>query len=423
MVTSGPGRLHRPPDHAGTPPEPTMSKTLNVVPVTPADYRRLAERRLPRFLFDYIDGAANEELTAAANIEDFRRIRVRQRVMRDVADIDTRTTLAGTDAAMPLALAPVGMTGLFARRGEVRAARAAQASGVPFTLSTVSICPLAEVRRAVDAPFWFQLYMVRDRGVIRSLLDQAGAAGCTTLLFTVDLAVSGLRHRDTRNGIVSQGIRESFAKAWQIAKRPRWAWDVGLRGRPHTFGNLASVLPASSDQAAFRQWVSSQFDPSVTWRDIEWLRDIWPGRLLIKGVLDADDARAALSAGADGVVVSNHGGRQLDSAASSISKLSEVARALDGRAEIYLDGGVRSGVDVFKALALGAHGVLIGRPWAWALAAGGQAAVERLLANFQRELQVTMALTGVTRLAQIGPEVLDAACGSELTFTARGAAE
>lgn len=384
-----------------------MRKTLNVVPVTPNDYRRLAERRLPRFLFDYIDGAANEELTAAANIDDFRHIRIRQRVMRDVADIDTRTTLAGTEAAMPVALAPVGMTGLFARRGEVRAARAAQSSGVPFTLSTVSICPLTEVREAVGSPFWFQLYMVRDRGVIRMLLEQAAAAGCTTLLFTVDLAVSGLRHRDARNGIVSHGMRESLAKAWQIASRPRWAWDVGVRGRPHTFGNLASVLPVSSDQAAFRQWVSSQFDPSVTWRDIEWLRGIWRGRLIIKGVLEAEDARAALAAGADGVVVSNHGGRQLDSAASSISKLSEVAREVGGQAEVYLDGGVRSGVDVFKALALGANGVLIGRPWAWALAAGGQPAVERLLANFQRELHVTMALTGVTRIAQIGPDVLD----------------
>lgn len=384
-----------------------MSKTLNVVPVTPNDYRRLAERRLPRFLFDYIDGAANEEQTAAANVEDFRSIRIRQRVMRDVADIDTRTILAGTEAAMPLALAPVGMTGLFARRGEVRAARAAKASGVPFTLSTVSICPLQEVRDGVGAPFWFQLYMLRDRGVIRMLLDQAAAAGCTTLLFTVDLAVSGLRHRDARNGIVSQGLRESLAKAWQIATRPRWAWDVGVWGRPHTFGNLANVLPVSSDQAAFRQWVSSQFDPSVTWRDIEWLRDVWKGRLIIKGVLEAEDARAAIGVGADGVVVSNHGGRQLDSVASSISKLHEVARTVGGQAEVYLDGGVRSGVDLFKALALGAHGVLIGRPWAWALAAGGQPAVERLLANFQRELQVTMALTGVTRIAQIGPEVLD----------------
>lgn len=399
-----------------------MSKTLNVVPVTPNDYRRLAERRLPRFLFDYIDGAANQELTAAANVEDFRTIKIRQRVMRDVTDIDTGTTLAGTEAAVPLALAPVGMTGLFARRGEVRAARAAKASGVPFTLSTVSICPLQEVRDGVGAPFWFQLYMLRDRGVTRMLLEQAAAAGCTTLLFTVDLAVSGLRHRDTRNGIVSQGLRESLAKAWQIATRPRWAWDVGVCGRPHSFGNLARVLPVSSDQAAFRQWVSSQFDPSVTWRDIEWLRGIWKGRLIIKGVLESEDARAAIGVGADGVVVSNHGGRQLDSTASSISKLHEVARTVGGQAEIYLDGGVRSGVDVFKALALGANGVLIGRPWAWALAAGGQPAVERLLANFQRELQVTMALTGVTRIAEIGPEVLDMPDWRDAAIAARAAA-
>lgn len=385
-----------------------MSKTLNVVPVTPSDYRRLAEHRLPRFLFDYIDGGANEELTARANVSDLQRLRIRQRVMRDVSSIETSTIMAGTPASMPLALAPVGMTGLFARRGEVRAARAAQSVGVPFTLSTVSICPLAEVRSAIAAPFWFQLYMVRDRGVIRELLDQAQAAGCTTLLFTVDLAVSGLRHRDTRNGIVTHGVRESFWKAWQIATRPGWAWDVGIRGRPHTFGNLATVLPASSDQAAFRQWVSSQFDPSVTWSDIEWLRDIWKGKLLIKGVLEVDDAVSAVEAGADGVVVSNHGGRQLDSTASSVAKLPAIAAAIGARSEVYVDGGIRGGVDIFKALALGANGVLIGRPWAWALAGAGQAGVETMLNTFQRELHVTMALTGVTKISQITRELLDA---------------
>ena len=381
--------------------------TYNIVPVTPSDYRRLAECRLPRFLFDYIDGGANDEATLAANTNDFRNIRLRQRVMRDVSDIDTSTILAGEKAAMPVILAPVGMAGMMARRGETLAVRAANEAGVPFTLSTVGICDLEEVKRAASKPFWFQLYMMRDRGVVQDLLARAEAAGCTTLAFTVDLAVTGLRHRDLRNGALSQSPLARAVKAWEIARHPQWLVDVALRGKPHGFGNLSDRVPDPNRLEAFTAWVASQFDSSVTWKDIEWLRGVWKGRLLIKGVLEPDDARSALAAGADGVIVSNHGGRQLDSVASSISKLPLVVDAVGDRMEIYMDGGVRGGVDVFKAVALGAKGVLIGRPWVWALAGAGQSGVSNLLAMMQQEFRIAMALSGVRSVAEIGRDAID----------------
>ncbi len=381
--------------------------TYNVVPVTPADYRRLAERRLPRFLFDYIDGGANAEITLAANTAGFRDIVLRQRVMRDVSKIDTSTQLSGMQAAMPVVLAPVGMAGMMARRGETQAVRAANAANIPFTLSTVGICDLAEVKAASSKPFWFQLYMMRDRGVVQDLLARAEAAGCTTLAFTVDLAITGMRHRDLRNGALSASLNARAVKAWEIARHPQWTLDVAMRGRPHGFGNLSDRVPDPGRLEAFTAWVASQFDSSVTWKDIEWLRSIWKGRLIIKGILEADDARAAIAAGADGVIVSNHGGRQLDSVASSISKLPSVVDAIGDRAEVFMDGGVRSGVDVFKALALGAKGVLMGRPWVWALAAQGEAGVRNTLAVMQQELRIAMALSGVNRIADIGRDAID----------------
>jgi L-lactate dehydrogenase (cytochrome) len=384
-----------------------MGATHRFVPVTALDYRRLAEKRLPRFLFDYIDGGANDEATLAANLADFQRIRLRQRVLRDVSAIDTSTTLAGEPVSMPLALAPMGMAGLMARRGEALAARAAQAAGVPFTLSTVGTCSLGEVRASVTRPFWFQLYMLRDRRAVKAVLEGAAAAGCTTLIFTVDLPVSGLRHRDTRNGMLAQGAWGRLAKAWQLAARPGWMIDVGLRGKPHHFGVLKDLVDVPSDLQAFKSWVDGQFDPSVTWKDLEWLRSAWKGQLLLKGILEPEDARSALAVGADGLIVSNHGGRQLDGAASSIAKLPAIVEAVGASAEIYLDGGVRSGLDVFRALALGARGVLIGRPWAWALAGAGEAGLRDLLATFRRELEVAMMLTGVNRIEDIGPGLLD----------------
>lgn len=386
-----------------------MGQTYNVIPVAPTDYRRLAERRLPRFLFDYIDGGANAETTLAANTADFTKIVLRQRVMRDVSHIDTSATLSGESAIMPVILAPVGMAGMMARRGETQAVRAANAMGVPFTLSTVSVCDLAEVKNAASKPFWFQLYMMRDREVVKDLLARAESAGCTTLAFTVDLAVTGLRHRDLRNGALSQSLHAKAVKAWEIARHPYWMLDVAMQGKPHGFGNLSDRVPDPTRLEAFTAWVASQFDMSVTWKDIEWLRNVWKGRLLIKGVLEPDDARSAIAAGADGVIVSNHGGRQLDGVASSISKLPGVVAAVGDRAEVYMDGGVRSGVDVFKAVALGARGVLIGRPWVWALAAGGQKGVADMLAIMRQELRIAMALSGVNRIDEIGRDAIDPA--------------
>ena len=375
-------------------------------PATAADYRALAARCLPRFLFDYVDGGAGEERTIAANLADFAALKVRQRVLVDVDGVDTRTTLAGEDCAMPLALAPIGLAGMMARRGEAQAARVAEAAGVPFTLSTVGICPLAEVQAARSTPFWFQLYMLRDRGVVAALLDEAWAAGCRTLVFTVDLPLPGMRHRDTRNGLEARSAGAALMRLAQVLSHPRWLWNVALRGKPLRFGCLARQVPDVRDLSAFKRWVDAQFDPSVTWRDIAWLRERWKGRLLLKGILDVDDAKSAVEVGADGIVVSNHGGRQLDATASSISVLPAIARAVGTQTHVLLDGGVRSGTDIFKALALGARGVLIGRPWVWALAGAGADGLRDYLATLQRELHLTMTFAGVTRIADIGPQSL-----------------
>ena len=386
-----------------------MAGTYKVAPVTPADYRRLAERRLPRFLFDYIDGGANDERTMATNLADFASVTLRQRVMRDVSGVDTSTVLAGRKVAMPLALAPVGMAGMFSRRGEVTGVRAADHAGIPFALSTLGVCTMDELRAASPSPFWFQLYMMRDRAVVQRLLGRARDAGCDTLLFTVDLAVTGLRHRDIRNGMIGRPtLKARLSKLRQLLARPAWIRDVGLLGKPHTIGNLSDVFPDPTDLNAYKAWIDAQFDPSVTWQDIAWLRRIWDGKLYIKGVLEPDDARDAVDVGADGVVVSNHGGRQLDGVASSIAKLPGVMAAVGDRTEVLLDGGVRSGVDVLKAVALGARGVLIGRPWVWAVAGAGQQGLVDLLETFQRELRTAMALTGVSRIADVGPDLIDA---------------
>jgi L-lactate dehydrogenase (cytochrome) len=381
----------------------------DVSPVSVADYRLRAKRRLPGFLFHYIDGGANDEDTMAANVSDFRQYRLKQRVMRNVDGVDTSTLLAGRPASMPLALAPVGMAGMFARRGETQGARAAKTVAIPFTTSTVGICPVEEVAAATGEPFWFQLYMLRDRDLILKLLERAQAAGCDTLAFTVDLPVAGMRLRDYRNGMLGGGIAGKLSQLAQIVSSPLWAVDVGLRGKPHNFGNLREVVPDPDDLDAYKAFIDSQFDPTVTWEDIAWLRSVWKGKILIKGVLEADDARAAVDTGADGVIVSNHGGRQLDGVASSISKLAEVAAAVGDRTEVYLDGGVRSGIDVVKAVALGARGVLIGRPWVYAMAACGEAGITDLLRLFQQEISVAMALMGVNTIDEITSDLIEPA--------------
>ncbi|SMO48725.1 L-lactate dehydrogenase (cytochrome) [Thalassovita litoralis] len=377
--------------------------TMNLVPASTEDYRRIAERKLPRFLFDYVDGGAFGETTLAKNTADFSKIVPQQRVMRDVSEVQTSTTLAGQETAMPLALAPVGMGGMLARRAEVQAKRAADAAGVPFTLSTVSICSLEEIAAVSDKPFWFQLYMLRDRDIVTEILDRAWGLGVRVLVFTVDLAVVGERYRDVRNGIAGG------ASAWgrilsgplSYLSHPTWLMDVGFKGKPHTFGNLASYVPAATNPTQYREWVGNQFDASVTWKDIEWLRSVWKGKLMIKGVLSAEDAAAAVGAGAESVIVSNHGGRQLDGVASSISVLPEVVARVGDAAEVLMDGGVRSGLDVFRARALGASGVLIGRSWAFAVAARGEAGVTGLLTAYRKEFQSAMALCGVTNVADI----------------------
>lgn len=377
-------------------------------PVTSADYRELARRRLPRFLFDYLDGGAGEEQTLAANARDWSQLSLRQRVLVDVEGVDTASTLAGEAVALPLALAPIGLGGLMARRGETQAVRAASAAGVPFTLSTVGICSLEEVAAAATAPFWFQLYWLRDRGIVQALLERAWAAGCRTLVFTIDLPVPGMRHRDPRNGMSLPGLRPKLLKISQILSRPGWVWNVALRGKPMLFGNLHEQVPAARDLNAFRAFIDAQFDPRVTWMDIDWLRARWQGRILLKGILDVEDARAAAQSGADGLIVSNHGGRQLDGAASTASRLPAIVEAVGANTEVLVDGGLRSGVDLFRALALGARGALIGRPWVYALAGAGEQGLRDLLATWQKELATTMALTGVTRVADIGRQHLDA---------------
>ena len=379
---------------------------FDVVPVSVDDYRRRARRRLPRFLFDYLDGAANDEVTAAANESDFGHYQLLQRVLRDVDGATTASTLAGQEVKMPLALAPVGMAGMYARRGETQGARAAQRAGIPFSLSTLGICTVEDVAATGKAP-WFQLYMLRDRTIVEKLLARAAAAGCDTLLFTVDLPVTGMRLRDYRNGMLGGGIPGKLSYLAQLATSPGWAMDVGIRGKPHTIGNLSEVVPDPDDLNAYKAFIDAQFDPTVTWEDIAWLRQIWKGKLIIKGVLEVDDARAAVDTGADGLVVSNHGGRQLDGVASSISKLGAISKALGGQTEILMDGGIRSGIDLAKALAMGANGALMGRPWVYAVAAGGQDAVVNLLDVFQRELLVAMALLGIRSIDEFSPQLIE----------------
>ena len=378
-----------------------MGRTYNIVPATTLDYRRLSEKRLPRFLFDYIDGGANDAVTLAANVTDLPKIRIKQNVLRDVSTLDTASTIAGESVGMPVVLAPVGMAGMFARRGEVMGVRAADQAGIPFTLSTVGICSVQEVRASAKRPFWFQLYMLRDREAVQSILERVAIAGVTALAFTVDLPMAGLRHRDTRNGMLAKSLTSTLSRAWQLGTRLPWCYDVGLRGKPHAFGNISDMIADPTDLHEYKKWIDAQFDPSVTWKDIEWLRGIWKGKLFLKGIQELPDAKRAVDVGTDGIVVSNHGGRQLDGVASSISKLPQIADAVGDRLEVLMDGGVRSGLDVFKAVAMGAKGVMIGRPWVWAISGAGEAGLSALLATFKREMEVAMALSGVARVADI----------------------
>jgi L-lactate dehydrogenase (cytochrome) len=366
------------------------------------DYRELARRRLPRFLFDYIDGGSYAEATLRGNVAELEKIALRQRVLRDVSAIDLSVELFGQHLAMPVALAPIGLAGLTARRGEVQAARAAEAAGIPFCLSTVSACPLAEVKRGVTKPFWFQLYMIRDRGFMGDLLAAAKAAQCSALIFTVDMPVPGSRYRDIRSGLAgAPGSLGDLRRFFQAVVRPAWAWDVGLNGRPHVLGNVAPVLKGNTGLEDFFAWMRANFDPSVTWKDLEWVRAHWDGPLILKGILEPEGAKAVADLGADGLIVSNHGGRQLDGALPTALALPPIADAVAGRLTVLADGGVRSGLDVVRMRALGAEGVLLGRAWAYALGGGGQAGVAHMLRLIEAEMRVAMALTGFTSVGAI----------------------
>lgn len=373
--------------------------------MTPAcinDFREAARRRLPRFLFEYMDGGSYAEVTLRRNISDLENIALRQRVLRNVADIDLTTELFGQKLALPVALAPIGLAGMNARRGECQAVRAADKAGVPFTLSTVSACPLDEVARAADKPFWFQLYMIRDRAFMRDLLQQARAAQCSALVFTVDMPVPGSRYRDYRTGLAgAPGLEGAVRRTVQGAMRPGWAWDVGVMGRPHQLGNVAPVLQGRTGIEDFFAWMRNNFDPSINWRDLDFIRSEWSGPLIIKGILDPEDAKEAVELGADGIVVSNHGGRQLDGVLSSTKALPPIVDAVGDRLTVLADGGIRSGLDVVRMLALGAKGVLLGRAWAYALGAAGEVGVARMLDLIEAEMRVAMALTGVTKINQI----------------------
>jgi L-lactate dehydrogenase (cytochrome) len=369
-------------------------------PASVADYRALAKARLPHFLFEYLDGGSYDEVTLRRNVADLEAVALRQRVLRDVSRIDLSTELFRKRWAMPVGLGPVGLAGMYARRGEVQAARAAAEANVPMALSSVSGCSLREVAASGNVP-WYQLYFVKDRGFVADLIETAKEVGCGALVLTVDLAVPGSRYRDYR--AAGAGPRR-----WaQLLSRPGWLWDVGVNGRPHSLGNLEPIVGKRAPLADFQKWIHDNFDASVSWADVQWVRERWNGPMVIKGILDPEDARQATAARADAVVVSNHGGRQLDGVSSTARALPRVAETIGGQVPVLVDGGVRSGLDVVRMLALGADFVLLGRAWAYALAASGGAGVSRVLNLIEAEMRVAMALTGHTSIAEIGSDTLD----------------
>jgi L-lactate dehydrogenase (cytochrome) len=368
------------------------------------DYRAAAQRKLPPFLFHYLDGGAYAEHTLRRNVADLADIALRQRVLKDMSALDLSTELFGEQLAMPVALAPVGLTGMYARRGEVQAAKAAAAKGIPFTMSTVSVCPIEEVAPAIDRPMWFQLYVLKDRGFMKNVLERAKVAGVSTLVFTVDMPVPGARYRDAHSGM--SGPNAPLRRMLQAMTHPSWALDVGLLGKPHDLGNISAYRGNPTGLADYIGWLGANFDPSISWKDLQWIRDFWEGPMVIKGILDADDARDAVKFGADGIVVSNHGGRQLDGVLSSARALPAIADAVKGELKILADSGIRTGLDVVRMLALGADSVLLGRAFVYALATAGGAGVSNLLELIEKEMRVAMVLTGAKSIAEINRDSL-----------------
>ncbi|MCL2974683.1 FMN-dependent L-lactate dehydrogenase LldD [Klebsiella pneumoniae] len=371
----------------------------------PSDYREAARRRLPRFLFDYIDGGAVAENTMNANAAELASVALRQRVLCGAGEPTLATTILDAPWAMPVALGPVGATGMYARRGEVQAARAASRAGIPYTLSTVSVCSIEEVASHASGALWSQLYVLKDRGYMRNALERAWAAGMKTLVFTVDMPIPGSRYRDNRSGM--SGPHATLRQYLQACTHPRWAMNVGLAGSPLSFGNIEAYTGHKMTMDDYMGFISNNFDPSIAWHDLEWIRDSWQGKLIIKGILDADDARNAVRLGAAGIVVSNHGGRQLDGAIPTARALPRVVDAVGDDLTVLADSGVRSGVDVIRLLALGAKGVLLGRAYIYALAAAGEAGVAHLLRLFAEDMKVTMTLTGATSPSAISLDCLD----------------
>jgi L-lactate dehydrogenase (cytochrome) len=368
------------------------------------DLRELARRKVPRAFFDYAEAGSYSQQTLRANRTDLERVKLRQRILIDVSARDTSTTILGDKVPLPIALGPVAMTGLEHGNGEILACRAAHAAGIPFTMSTLSICSIEDVAQALDKPFWFQLYIMKDRGFVRSLIERAAAAKCSALVLTVDLQVLGQRHCDVKNGLsVPPALK--LKNLINMASKPGWVYSV-LSGRRWTFGNLEGQVKGMEGVRSLAQWVGTQFDETLSWKDIEWIKSIWPGKLIVKGILDIEDAELAAKTGATALVVSNHGGRQLDGAPSSISVLPRIAEAVGAEIEVMFDGGVRTGQDVLRALTLGARSCLIGRAYIFGLGAGGQAGVAKAIDILHKELDVSMALTGAKSIEDIGPHVL-----------------
>lgn len=368
------------------------------------DYREAARRRLPPFLFQYIDGGSYAEQTMRRNITDLADISLRQRILKNVSGLTTGTELFGRKLHIPAVLAPVGLTGMYARRGEVQAARAAARKGIPFTLSTVSVCPIEEVQGRSPVPIWFQLYVLKDRGFMKNALERAKAAGITTLVFTVDMPTPGARYRDAHSGM--SGSHANIRRYLQAVTHPMWTWDVGLRGRPHDLGNISRYRGNPTKLEDYIGWLANNFDPSISWKDLEWIREYWDGPMIIKGILDPEDAKDAVRFGADGIVVSNHGGRQLDGVLSSARALPPIVDAVKGDLKILADSGIRSGLDIARMVAMGADAVLLGRAFVYALAAGGQKGVENVLDIMEKELRVAMTLTGASAISDLTPESL-----------------
>ncbi|MEX0336593.1 FMN-dependent L-lactate dehydrogenase LldD [Vibrio tubiashii] len=368
------------------------------------DYRAAAKAKLPPFLFHYIDGGSYGEHTLRKNTEDLADIALKQRVLNNMEDLSLETEIFGEKFAMPIALAPVGLTGMYARRGEVQAAKAAENKGIPFTMSTVSVCPIEEVVPAIERPMWFQLYVLKDRGFMKNVLERAKAAGVTTLVFTVDMPVPGARYRDMHSGM--SGPNAGARRVFQAMRHPSWAFDVGLFGKPHDLGNISTYRGEPTKLEDYIGWLGDNFDPSISWKDLEWIREFWDGPMVIKGILDEQDAKDAVTFGADGIVVSNHGGRQLDGVLSTAKALPTIADAVKGDLKIFVDSGIRTGLDVVRMLALGADCTLLGRSFIYALAAQGQAGVENLLDLYEKEMRVAMTLTGAKSIHDLNRDSL-----------------